>query len=1205
MLPIEQKRQAITDALATHQVVIVAGETGSGKSTQLPQICLALGYGEKGTIGHTQPRRLAARSVAARIAEEQKQPLGETVGFKVRFDDRLSKQTRIKLMTDGILLAELQHNRLLKGYSVIIVDEAHERSLNIDFLLGYLKQLLPKRPDLKVIITSATLDHQRFADHFGNAPMIEVSGRTYPVEMRYQPLLTEDGDKRSMTQGIVQAVESLPRQGDILVFLPTEREIREQQAQLSKRPWGHTEILPLFARLPSKQQNAIFHPKTTGRRIILATNVAETSITVPGIRYVIDSGLVRISRYNYKTKVQRLPIEGISQASAKQRAGRCGRVAAGICIRLYSEEDFLGRAEYTEPEILRTNLASVILQMAMLKLGNIADFPFVNPPDLRFIKDGYRLLSELQALKGAQRISQLGWQMARFPIEPRYARMISAAHRKRCLPEVIVITALLSMVDPRERPLEYQQQADTAHQRFADNRSDFLSILKLWQTFQHETAALSVNKTRAYCQQHFLNFMRMCEWQALVQQLSDIAKAIFEVKSLSFAFDEHTFKKGRYAPLHQALLTGLLSHIAQLDEPPSYRGARQLRWQIFPGSGLGKRTPKWIVATELVETQKSYGRCVAQIEPEWLEPLAKHLTKSHYSEPHWQAKTAQVGAFERVTLYGLDIVGKRRVNYGPIDPVLSREIFIRHALVEGEFVSSAAFLKHNRALLNEGEALQHRSRQHGLLIDEQALFAFYDQHLPEGIFNGPTFAKWLKTLSSQVQQKLCLTKAQILALQVPDQLDSDFPTSLTLGQWTFPLNYTFAPNDDADGVTITIPAQLLSKIAENPLKWLVPGLLEEKVLALIKALPKPLRVRCVPAPEYAKQAMQALHGHSHDHSLFDALANVLTKLAGTVINTHDWGGLTLSPHLFFRICVVDDQNKTLAVGRDLEVLQAQFSQQAQSLLAQHDNPWQREGITTWDIEHMPEHIEQTLAGVTTLAYPAWVDQEKCVALQLFTESDKAQAAQFRGVRRLLYLEVKDRIKSIVRHTPDIKSVLSVFTLADIGLVLVEQAGMATWQQVRTQAQFDACVKQCEAALAQQWEGLLVWLRPLAQQLNALHKQLNKRSLSLAQAEVYGQVKTQIERLFSVTCLSDTPAQWRPRLIVYSKAWQQCLDTAQHDVQKARVNLLSWQEVWSLAQEHDLDETTQWLVEEFAIAVFAQALKTIEPISTKKLKAMFV
>ncbi|PAS08369.1 ATP-dependent RNA helicase HrpA, partial [Vibrio cholerae] len=952
LLPVSQKRDDIAQAIAHHQVVIVAGETGSGKTTQLPKICAELGRGKYGLIGHTQPRRLAARSVANRIAEEMETELGGFVGYKVRFTDQISDQTQIKLMTDGILLAEIQNDRFLNQYDTIIIDEAHERSLNIDFILGYLKQLLPRRPDLKVIITSATIDPERFSKHFSNAPIIEVSGRTYPVEVRYRPLAGDDDSEsdRDQLEGIFQAVDELCDEGlgDILIFMNGEREIRDTADALSKRNLRDTEIVPLYARLSAGEQNKIFQPHA-GRRIVLATNVAETSLTVPGIKYVIDPGTARISRYSYRTKVQRLPIEPISQASANQRKGRCGRTEEGICIRLYSEEDFLSRPEFTDPEILRTNLASVILQMTALGLGDIEAFPFVEAPDKRNIQDGVRLLEELGAINDQikdpkKRLTESGKQLARLPIDPRLARMVLEASKLGCLKEVMIIASALSIQDPRERPSDKQQSADDKHRRFNHEDSDFLTFVNLWHYIGQQQKALTSNQFRRQCKLDYLNYLRVREWQDVYTQLHQ------STREMGFKLND---EPGSYHAVHSAILVGLLSHIGMKDqEKNEYHGARNARFNIFPASGLFKKQPKWVMSAELVETSKLWARVVAKIEPDWIEPLAKHLIKRSYSEPHWSKKNAAVMAYEKVMLYGIPIVPKRLVNYGTIDPVLSREIFIRSALVEGDWETKHAFFKQNRALLAEVEELEHKSRRRDILVDDEELFQFYDQRVGTEVVSGRHFDAWWKTASRKTPDLLSFEKEMLFKGDASHITDLDYPNFWHQGNLKLKLSYQFEPGENSDGVTVHIPLPILNQVEPHGFDWQIPGLRHELVVSLIKSLPKTLRKNFVPAPNYADAFLARVT--PFEMPLLDAMEKELRRMTGVTVLREDWKLDQLPAHLKITYRAVDHRNRKLNESCDLHELKESLKEKVQETLSQvADDDIEQRDLHTWSFGELP------------------------------------------------------------------------------------------------------------------------------------------------------------------------------------------------------------------------------------------------------------
>jgi ATP-dependent helicase HrpA len=1031
-LPVSQLRDEIAQAIRDHQVVIIAGETGSGKTTQIPKICLDLGRGVTGQIGHTQPRRLAARTVAERIAEELGSPVGEAVGYKVRFTDRSADDTLIKLMTDGILLTELARDRRLRRYDTLIIDEAHERSLNIDFILGCLRQLLPSRPDLKVIITSATIDPARFAAAFGSvpggAPVIEVSGRTYPVEVRYRPV--DEGSDQA--QAISDAVDELARSGpgDILVFLSGEREIRDTADLLAGRE--RLEVLPLYSRLSAAEQHRVFSPVASSfsRRVILATNVAETSLTVPGIRYVIDPGTARISRYSRGTKVQRLPIEPISQASANQRKGRCGRVADGICIRLYSEADFESRPEFTDPEILRTNLASVILQMAAIGLGDVPDFPFIDPPDARNIADGMALLTELNAFKNG-RINGLGRKMARLPVDPRIARMILESDRNGCAREVLIIAAALSIQDPRERPLEAQEAADAAHRRFASPDSDFTAFLALWDYLRERQAELSSSAFRRMCRAEYLNYLRVREWQDLHGQLQRLAADVGVAVNSSSA--ERTV-------VHLSVLAGLLSHIGMKIEPlrspgtrpggrrprAEYLGARGARFAIFPGSGLARKPPDWLVAAELVETSRLYARMAARIEPEWVEPLAQHLVRRSYSEPHWEKKRASAVALEKVTLYGIPLIADRKVGYGRIDPAASRELFIRHALVEGDWHTTHRFFHENRRLLAEAAELEHRVRRRGLVAGEEELYAFYDERIPASVVSGQHFDTWWKQARREDPGQLTFKVTDLMSADAADVETASYPdawTSQSAG-FALPLAYEFAPGSAADGVTVDIPLSKLNQVTASEFSWQVPGLRAELVTEMIRSLPKALRRDLVPAPDVAREVLTRLGSPSGD--IRDAVGRELRLLRGVDVPRDAWDMSRLPPHLRITFRVVDDADRgdpqVLASSDDLAALRRELRPRLRARLDAAAGDLTRTGLTSWDFGTLPEVFRAgepagTAGPASIVAYPALADAGGAVDIRLFETARAARAAMWAGTRRLILLGVPSPVKSIADRLP--------------------------------------------------------------------------------------------------------------------------------------------------------------------------------------------
>ncbi|HYN54305.1 MAG TPA: ATP-dependent RNA helicase HrpA, partial [Methylotenera sp.] len=1097
-LPVSVKKDEIATAISKNQVVIICGETGSGKTTQIPKICLELGRGVSGLIGHTQPRRIAARSVASRIAQELQSPLGEVVGFKVRFNDKLSESSYIKLMTDGILLAETQGDKFLNAYDTIIIDEAHERSLNIDFLLGYLKQLLPKRPDLKVIVTSATIDADRFSQHFNGAPVIEVSGRTYPVEIRYRPLgkagfrakevaetenaqfdiddetifgiarkaktearwLEEDDEEEAIEEAILDAADDLLRQGDgdILVFLPGEREIRDTAEHLRKyqgrsTKLKHIEVLPLFARLSIEDQQKIFRPHSS-RRIVLATNVAETSLTVPGIKYVIDAGLARMNRYSTRAKVEQLQIEKISQAAAKQRSGRCGRVSSGICIRLYSEDDFNGRPEFTEPEILRSSLASVILRMAALRLGDVTEFPFIEAPSSRLVTDGYQLLQELGAVDSRRQITETGLQLAKLPLDPRVGRMILAAKRESCLNEILIIASVLSIQDPRERPMDKREAADNAHAKFAGEGSDFMSYLKLWDFFDNALKTKKSNKDLLnQCHSNFLSFLRLKEWRELhgqIKQITDEMVPTSPSPQPSPTRGEVVQREASFEQIHKALLAGLLGNIGFKDgDSDSYSGARGIRFHVAPGSCLKKTRPKWVIAAELVDTTKLYARCVAKIEPDWIEPLARGLTESQYSDPRWDRKMGMVNAWERVSLYGLTIIPKRRVHYGPINPVESREIFIREALANGEFDTRAAFFTANERLIAEVEELEHKARRQDVLVDEHQLFAFYDAKIPADIFQAATFEKWRETAEKDTPRLLYLTRDDLMRHGADAITAVQFPEKIILDGVETNLKYRFEPGHVLDGVTATIPLALLNQLDATQTEWLVPGMLREKLTYLIKALPKTFRRVCVPVPEFVTGFLQFMEqnptssfrrksessvlvvtpldsdfrrndGYSN-LPLLESLATYIQQKTTLKISKDDWTE-EVPAHLLMNFSVVDDAGRELAMGRDWIALKKQLGSAAQLTFrnTSPDNVKQLEktGLKQWDFGDLPQTLSFERDGLKVTGYPALEDDEDSISVKLFDTEHEAHVNHRKGVCRLMRFELKEQMKQLEKSLPN-------------------------------------------------------------------------------------------------------------------------------------------------------------------------------------------
>ncbi|KAA1200993.1 ATP-dependent RNA helicase HrpA [Vibrio cholerae] len=1217
LLPVSQKSDDIAQAIAHHQVVIVAGETGSGKTTQLPKICAELGRGKYGLIGHTQPRRLAARSVANRIAEEMETELGGFVGYKVRFTDQISDQTQIKLMTDGILLAEIQNDRFLNQYDTIIIDEAHERSLNIDFILGYLKQLLPRRPDLKVIITSATIDPERFSKHFSNAPIIEVSGRTYPVEVRYRPLAGDDDSEsdRDQLEGIFQAVDELCDEGlgDILIFMNGEREIRDTADALAKRNLRDTEIVPLYARLSAGEQNKIFQPHA-GRRIVLATNVAETSLTVPGIKYVIDPGTARISRYSYRTKVQRLPIEPVSQASANQRKGRCGRTEEGICIRLYSEEDFLSRPEFTDPEILRTNLASVILQMTALGLGDIEAFPFVEAPDKRNVQDGVRLLEELGAINDQikdpkKRLTESGKQLARLPIDPRLARMVLEASKFGCLKEVMIIASALSIQDPRERLSDKQQASDEKHRRFNHEDSDFLTLVNLWHYIGQQQKALTSNQFRRQCKLDYLNYLRVREWQDVYTQLHQ------STREMGFKLND---EPGSYHAVHSAILVGLLSHIGMKDqEKNEYHGARNARFNIFPASGLFKKQPKWVMSAELVETSKLWARVVAKIEPDWIEPLAKHLIKRSYSEPHWSKKNAAVMAYEKVMLYGIPIVPKRLVNYGTIDPVLSREIFIRSALVEGDWETKHAFFKQNRALLAEVEELEHKSRRRDILVDDEELFQFYDQRVGTEVVSGRHFDAWWKTASRKTPDLLSFEKEMLFKGDASHVTDLDYPNFWHQGNLKLKLSYQFEPGENSDGVTVHIPLPILNQVEPHGFDWQIPGLRHELVVSLIKSLPKTLRKNFVPAPNYADAFLARVT--PFEMPLLDAMEKELRRMTGVTVLREDWKLDQLPAHLKITYRAVDHRNRKLNESCDLHELKESLKEKVQETLSQvADDDIEQRDLHTWSFGELPKVYQQKRGGFEVRAYPALVDKKDSVEIKLFETEQEQLSAMRAGQRRLILLNVPSPIKYLHANLPN-KSKLGLYfnpygkvlDLIDDCIAcgvdkLIEERGGMVWEP---QA-FEALKEHVRAELGDTVVEIAKQVETILTTAYNINKRL-KGKVDFTMAFALSDVKAQIEGLIFSGFATECGWKRLPDILRYMRAIERRMEKLPVDPNKDRLHMLKIESVANKYKEllnkipkgmaiPDNVREIRWMLEELRVSYFAQQLGTPYPVSDKRI-----
>ncbi|WP_327171928.1 ATP-dependent RNA helicase HrpA [Streptomyces sp. NBC_01336] len=1225
-LPVSQKKDEILEAIRDHQVVIVAGETGSGKTTQIPKICMELGRGVRGMIGHTQPRRIAARTVAERIAEELKTPLGEAVGWKVRFTDQVNQDaTFVKLMTDGILLAEIQTDRELLAYDTIIIDEAHERSLNIDFLLGYLARLLPKRPDLKVVITSATIDPERFARHFGEAPIVEVSGRTYPVEVRYRPLLEEDSEDsdRDQITAICDAVDELQNEGpgDVLVFLSGEREIRDTADALGKRNLRHTEVLPLYARLSHAEQHRVFQ-RHTGRRVVLATNVAETSLTVPGIKYVIDPGNARISRYSHRTKVQRLPIERISQASANQRKGRCGRTSDGICIRLYSEDDFLTRAEFTDPEILRTNLASVILQMTAAGLGDIEKFPFIDPPDHRNIRDGVQLLQELGALDPEEkdpkkRLTPLGRKLSQLPVDPRLARMVIEADRNGCVREVMVIASALSIQDPRERPSDKQTQADQNHARFKDETSDFLAFLNLWRYIREQQKERGSSSFRRMCKQEYLNFLRIREWQDIYAQLRTVAK------QMGIELNEDDAPE---QSVHTSLLAGLLSHIGLKDtEKNEYLGARSAKFAIFPGSALFKKQPRFVMSAELVETSRLWARVNARVEPEWIEPLAQHLLKRTYSEPHWEKDQAAVMAYERVTLYGVPIVAQRKVNFGRIDQEASRDLFIRNALVEGDWRTHHQFFHDNRKLLGEVEELEHRARRRDILVDDETLFDFYDQRIPEHVVSGAHFDSWWKHKRKDEPDALDFERSMLINEKAGAVTKDDYPDSWRQGKLKFRVTYQFEPGADADGVTVHIPLQVLNQVTSEGFDWQIPGLREEVVTELIRSLPKPIRRHYVPAPNYADKFLD--RAVPLQEPLPFTLARELQRMVGVPVTADDFDLSRVPDHLKITFRVVDERRRKVAEDKDLEALRVQLRPKARQALSQaaaatagpSGESIERSGLTDWTIGTLDRVFETRRAGQPVKAFPALVDQGGTVAVRLFDTEAEQQQAMWRGTRKLILLNIpvnpakfaSDKLtnqqKLALSRNPhgSIQALFDDCATAAADRLIAAHGGPA-WDEASFRKLYDKVradlVDLTVRTIGQVQQILAAW--------QACERRL-KSTNSLVLINNVTDVREHLARLVPSGFVTLTGLRRLPDLMRYLVAEDRRLQQMPTNVQRdttrmEKVHEMQDEYAWLLEQlpqgrpvpQEVLD--IRWMIEELRVSYFAHALGTAFPVSDKRI-----
>ena len=1203
-LPFYDRRDELKQAIRDHQVVIVCGETGSGKTTQLPQICLDLGLADRGKIGHTQPRRLAARSVTNRIAEELKSRPGEVVGYKVRFTDTTSDDSYIKLMTDGILLAEVQGDRWLNEYQTLIIDEAHERSLNIDLLLGYIKTLLPKRPDLKLIITSATIDPQRFSRYFDDAPLVMVSGRTYPVEIRYRPVQDDEQRDRDRNEAIMQALEELQQEGpgDTLVFFPGERQIREAAERIRKR-FHQFEVLPLYARLNSEQQQRIFR-QGGPRKIILSTNVAETSLTVPGIRYVIDTGLARISRYSWRARIQRLPIEKISQASANQRAGRCGRVAAGICIRLYDEEDFMGRPEFTEPEILRTNLASVILQMDSLKVGHIREFDFIDPPDSRLISDGYRLLVELQAVTADDRVTALGREIARLPIDPRLAQMLIRAARDGCLREMLVIAAVLSVQDPRDQSQENRQAANEKFKSWQDAKSDFSGWLNLWQLIEAQKKELSRGQFAKWCRKHYLSWLRVREWQDLHAQIRQ------QCREMKLSINSEAAES---EIIHRTILSGIPSHIAMLDEENRYRSTRGREVAIFPASVLAKKTPKWIMAFSLIDTGRLYAHVVAPLNPQWAMADLQHLHQYEYYEPHWQEKQGRVGAFRNTRIYGLLIEGGRRVNYASIDPRVSREIFIREALVEGRYRTRVEFIRANRKLIDFYREQEERERRRDLLIGEQQIFEFYDARLPRTIVDGVSFEAWAKKLNADQARQLTLFEQDVLVVE-HEKDTRTYPEHLSVRGQDLKLSYVFDPADDADGVSVWIPLALLNQFQDSDFDFLVPGLLEDKIQALIKALPKALRKQFIPVPEFARACCEGIDPHG---DLYEQLAQRLQRMTGVRIEREQWRPDRIDDHFRMRFCV-EQEGQCIASSRNLAELQQVYGGRARQDFEQqleHSESLARDGLTDWDFGHLPATQQLQGQGHVMSVFPALVDYQESVSIELFETAADAAFYHRAGIARLIAFRLRDKVRYCARKLPEIDNSALMYVSMGSRTELVDDVVMAVIDELflasglpADRAAFDACLAEHQARFLLEANARAEQVHRILTLFRGAREKLQQADIS---ADHRADCEQQLEYLVYPGFVRDVPPRQFARLPVYLQALDKRLTKMAMDASQADRHLPLIRELWELYLElyqrhpeqfEQLDQL-RWMVEEFRISCFAQPMKTSAPVSETKIRKL--
>jgi ATP-dependent helicase HrpA len=1244
-LPVVSRREEIGTTIRDHQVVVVCGETGSGKSTQLPKICLEIGRGVAGLIGHTQPRRIAARSIASRLGEELRTSVGQKVGFKIRFTDTSGPATLVKVMTDGVLLAESQHDRFFDHYDTLIIDEAHERSLNIDFLLGYLRRLLPKRPDLKLIITSATIDAPRFAEHFRNdggpAPIIEVSGRTYPVDVLYRPLVREeDREDIEPMRGVADAVEEVCSlgAGDVLVFLPTERDIREAAHKLRGRnlAGGQAEIVPLYARLSTAEQNRVFRPHS-GRRIVLATNVAESSLTVPGIRYVVDTGTARISRYSARSKLQRLPIEPVSQASADQRKGRCGRVGPGFCVRLYSEDDYLARERFTSPEIQRTNLAAVILQLLSVDLGPIDEFPFLDPPRAEAIRDGYKTLFELGAVDENRALTPIGRQLARLPVDPRIGRMIVEAGREQCLADVLIIAAALEVQDPRDRPAERQQEADLAHAQWLDPDSDFLGWLKLWDFVQGLKVKITRGQFRKACKQNYLSELRLREWQDVHRQLMEMVQQFGlrpgrrrNIKQPEFRGNRQNVPRTEdqaYAAIHRSLLSGLLSSIAQRGDENEYTATGGGRFLLWPGSGAAATKPKWIVAAEMVETTRRYLRTAARIDPAWIEPLASHLVTRSYSDPHWDRRANGAMASEKVSLMGLTIVPRRRTRYTTIDPRASRKLFIQHALVEGDYDTKAPFFRQNRQLIESLEAKAAKTRRRELLFDPQLVYDFYDARMPAAVVDGPSLDKWQRDADPKNRHLLLMTEPDLIGNQPADASPTAFPDVLDLERMKLPLVYHFEPGAPADGVTVTVPREGLSQLSDERLGWLVPGLVADKVQALIRTLPKAMRRNIGPAPDVGQKIAAKISFAAGP--FLATVARELSQIAAEPVRPEMFDLDRLPPHLKMKVRVIDQGGKTVLEGRDLAMLREHLGEDHQAPQPPPgSSPWHRDGITKWDFGSLPQHVDLKLGGLSLTKYPALVDCVESTCLRLLDTPAQAARQMRLGALRLFVLAEHRELKTQVRWLPNIEKIrLYAAPLASTRSVeeqLIDLVGArAFYGEQSVGNAFCDVPRDADSFEAQRLLGrknILPAVQEVTRLVQALFEAYQELRLALESAAkrpatwqyALDDLRDQLAKLLPDNFLTATPWEWLQNIPRYLKAMTlRVKKIATSGIPRDRQVHEQIAPRWQAFQERSAEHTARgiddaeltlfrWMLEELRVSLFAQELGTSMPVSPQRL-----